>query len=293
MGAEIIMGGGADQPIERRIHLSYGRFTPNERRLADLVLEFPGDLAAYSATELAELAGVSKATVSRFFRRLGFPTFEEARRVSRDAREAGSPVYLASSGADRSEGDENDIALFLRDETDAIARTLGRIDPESIGRIARAIVDARNVVVLGYRNSHHLAAYMRGLLAQMRRNVELVPNGGDTPGDRLAGLNGDDLVIVVGMRRRVAPLEKAMTALHGLGVPVVLITDPTARGLPALARETVVCETETRVLFDSYASAMAVIRLIAVSVVRLKGEVGRRHLESVEMLHEALGELES
>lgn len=42
-----------------------------ERRLAEFVLDFPGDLASYTGAELAELASVSKATVSRFVRRLG------------------------------------------------------------------------------------------------------------------------------------------------------------------------------------------------------------------------------
>src|SRR5215213_8390863 len=41
---------------------------PTERRLADLVLDFPGELASYSASELAGLANVSNATVSRFIR---------------------------------------------------------------------------------------------------------------------------------------------------------------------------------------------------------------------------------
>jgi DNA-binding MurR/RpiR family transcriptional regulator len=39
---------------------------PAERRLGDFVCDFPGELASYSGSELAQLAHVSKATVSRF-----------------------------------------------------------------------------------------------------------------------------------------------------------------------------------------------------------------------------------
>ena len=50
---------------------------PTERRLADLVLDFPGELASYTASELAALANVSNATVSRFIRRLGYENYDE------------------------------------------------------------------------------------------------------------------------------------------------------------------------------------------------------------------------
>ena len=44
-----------------RIRVHYQGLPPSERKLADLILDFPGDIAGYSATELADLAGVSNA----------------------------------------------------------------------------------------------------------------------------------------------------------------------------------------------------------------------------------------
>jgi DNA-binding MurR/RpiR family transcriptional regulator len=58
--------------LDKRIQESYDILPPAERRLGDLLLNFPGDIANYSATEQAELAGTSKAAATRFFRRLGY-----------------------------------------------------------------------------------------------------------------------------------------------------------------------------------------------------------------------------
>src|ERR687883_2068646 len=69
---------------------------PTERRLADLVLDFPGELASYTASELAALAHVSNATVSRFIRRLGYENYDEARRHAREEKGSGSPLFLAA-----------------------------------------------------------------------------------------------------------------------------------------------------------------------------------------------------
>ncbi|HLS42296.1 MAG TPA: MurR/RpiR family transcriptional regulator, partial [Paenalcaligenes sp.] len=70
---------------------------PAERRLGDFVCDFPGELASFSASELAELAHVSKATVTRFVKRLGYENYEEARRHARAERSTGSRFFLASS----------------------------------------------------------------------------------------------------------------------------------------------------------------------------------------------------
>ena len=56
-----------------------------ERQLADFVLEFPGELASYAGNELAQLAGVSPSTVSRFIRRIGYANYEDARKQVRGA----------------------------------------------------------------------------------------------------------------------------------------------------------------------------------------------------------------
>jgi len=277
--------------LEKRVHEAYGQMPPAERKLADLVLQFPGDLAAYSATELATLAGVSKAAATRFFRRIGFSSFDEARRLSREARDSGSPIYLASSDKSGASG-RTDLEAFLQDEVQALQRTLRQIDNDCMARIGRRIAGARRVVVMGYRNSYYLAGYLRGLLVQMRQDVQLFPGPGEAPGDHLAELGPEDLLILIAMRRRRVQIPRIMQSMHDLGVPIVLITDPTARGLPALAQETLICETATSFLFDTYAPSQSVLRLLAVEVSRQLGETGRTRLQAIENLHDDLHELE-
>lgn len=83
-----------------RVRSQLGELHPAERRLADLVCEFPGEMAGYSASELAALAEVSNATVTRFVRRLGYPSFAEARRHAREESRTGSRLFLERSRID-------------------------------------------------------------------------------------------------------------------------------------------------------------------------------------------------
>ena len=67
-----------------RVRESLPDLYPAERRLGEFLCDFPGEIASYNAQELAKLAKVSKATVSRFVRRLGFDNYEQARRSSKE-----------------------------------------------------------------------------------------------------------------------------------------------------------------------------------------------------------------
>src|SRR5690349_16078146 len=93
----------APHSLSGRIRACHEELSPTDRRLADLILEYPGDIASYSASELARIAGVSNAAVSRFVQRLGFRNYEELRVMAREARSWGSPLYLLDHGvgADR------------------------------------------------------------------------------------------------------------------------------------------------------------------------------------------------
>ena len=51
--------------LESRLREHYDALPTSERKIADLMLDFPSEVAAYSGTELAGLAGSSKAAVTR------------------------------------------------------------------------------------------------------------------------------------------------------------------------------------------------------------------------------------
>ena len=72
-----------------RIRTALADLQPAERRLGTFLLDFPGDMASYDAQELARLSDVSKATVSRFIRKIGYDSYDAARRAVR-------PRWMAS-----------------------------------------------------------------------------------------------------------------------------------------------------------------------------------------------------
>src|ERR1035437_9386487 len=78
--------------LRERIQAQYEALSAVDRKLADVVLAHEKDALTYSATELAALADVSKASTARFFKRLGFADFQAFRQHQRQGAPQPSPL---------------------------------------------------------------------------------------------------------------------------------------------------------------------------------------------------------
>jgi DNA-binding MurR/RpiR family transcriptional regulator len=274
--------------LESLVRAAYEDLPGSERKLADLILAAPGEVAGYSATELAGLAGTSKAAATRFFKRLGFKHFSEARQRARARQDWGSPLYLDRAPAETIDPAREVARAYLDDEVRVLRESLGQLDPAEIDAAAGRIASARRVWVIGFRNSHFIAGYGRWQFIQFRPDVHLLPRTGETLAEQLANVGPQDIVVLVGVRRRIAGFRRILETCADQGADIVYVTDPTARGESARATWTFVCIVESGYLFDSYAGPMSLLRLLAISAYRKIGRVGHDHLEAIERLHEQL-----
>jgi DNA-binding MurR/RpiR family transcriptional regulator len=283
--------GPEHRTLEKRIHAYYEALPASERALADLILEFPGDILFYSATALSERAGVSKATVTRLVQRLEYEDYREMQREVREAQETGAPIYLNTSAITPArEGDS--LQRHLERDLMNLRQTFEGLNPADLDDIAQRVINAGRIWVLGFRNSHFFAAYVRRQLIQVRPDVVLLPAAGQVMMEDLAGAGPEDLVIAVGLRRRVTQLRRAMEVLNGLGVPIAYVTDRVAVATKKLATWTIACQTRGTSLFDSYVGVISVLNYLCTEVVALSGESGRVRLGRIEDLMELMDEID-
>lgn len=274
--------------VELRIHEHYEDLSDSERKLAETVLRLPGDLGSRSVTELAILAGVSKASGTRFFQKLGYSSYEEARKQSRDRQNWGSPLYLEN----KSSSHHVELKEYISEEVELLKHSLGQLNYTELHDAALAIIAAKRIWIAGFRNSHFLAAYLRWQIIQFRGDVYTLPAAGETVGEYTADFTKSDLVIGIGLRRRLRQLTQIMEQAETCQTKRLLITDNTARRIPALAHWCFKVETRSPLVFDTATASLSLLRLIAVTAFLHSGKPGRAHMERVERQHELLGELE-
>ncbi|APW39616.1 RpiR family transcriptional regulator [Rhodoferax koreense] len=277
--------------LEVRIREIYDALTDNETRLADVILAAPGEVATHTAAELSALAGISPATTTRFFRRLGYTSHEMARRQARDAQRAGSPLYLHRLQPKATEMDKL-VQAHLENEAANLANSYRALDLKALPVIARKMAGARRLAFLGYRHSQPIAASMYRNLIEVRGDLHLLPAPGDTLAEWLGHYGPQDMVVCIGLRRRVPQLASAMEALAGMGVPMLYISDVMVGKPGKFAKWIIRCHTQGLMMFDSNAAVSAITNLLYSMVAKEIADSRSSHLEKVELMHEVLGELE-
>ncbi|CAN5349778.1 MurR/RpiR family transcriptional regulator HpxU [soil metagenome] len=324
------MGLTAAAPIGQRIDESYGDLSPQEQRAADFILDHLADLAVYNASELARLSGVSKATVSRLFRSLGFTDAQEVRNHARALRSQGvpiggislggaSPAGTSGRGIPRGGAAQGDVPSgepaagdgpAEGDTLSAVTRTsaalAAHVEQElsnirtamlavTDGRLASAatlIAGARRVVVIGLRNSYPVALHLRQQLVQGLEDVRLAPQPAQSIGEELAGLGPRDVVVVVGFRRRPSGFTGVVDAVRHRNVPLVLIADSSAARFADHVTVWLDCPVDGVSALDSYAAANSLVALLASETLGVAARGSRSRISSINRLYGDLQELE-
>jgi DNA-binding MurR/RpiR family transcriptional regulator len=268
--------------LERRVRERYADLSPQEARAADLLLERMSELAAYRATELADLAGVSKATMSRLVRRLGYEDFEDLREHLREQRGRGLPVAVTPPAG---------LTSRLQRETEHLQRAYAALDEAALEDAATALARARRVLVVGRRSSHSVAAELRRNLAQERPGVTLAPSPGQSLAEDLVGTGADDVVVVVSFRRHPAGTAATVERLVDDGVPVLLLADPTLRRLASGVRWWIECPVGYEGAFDSHAVPMSLVAALS-DLVLARTTPGPARIAEIDAAYTELGELD-
>jgi len=267
-----------------RIRSALGDLQPAERRLGTFLLDFPGDLASYDAQEVARLAGVSKATVSRFIRKLGYDTYEAARHAVRDEASAGSRLYLGHGDPDAV---EDVLGFGMSEEMENLAWTFQRIAPEELDRLAGRLLAARKVWIVGHRISHAFAIYLRWQLVKVVPEVAVIPKDGESMGEYLANMQDADVVLVVALRRRMKGIDALLRVVEEIGAARVVISDESMPPDPALNWH-FRCRISTATPQFNHAAVLALCHQIVVRTTLKAGADGRGRLRRVDELNEAL-----
>lgn len=277
--------------IGQRITAQFDALSAQEQRVASFILDHFDDLAVYSAADLARLTGVSKSTVSRLFKRLGFESYRSVKDHARQLRNLGVPLVIDANAMQDEAGAP--FQRHLQREQDNLQRCLNGIAADQFTGLVERLASARHVVVIGFRNSYPLALHFRQQLIQARSQVRVVPQPNQSLAEEIVDLNEQDVVVLFGFRRRPAAFAALVNALEHSPAKVALIADPTAVNFASQVNWLMEAPLESLSAFDSYATANSLICLLANGVLHRRLGDGRERISAISDIYADLSELES
>jgi DNA-binding MurR/RpiR family transcriptional regulator len=278
------------KPIEARILDAYELFSPSERKFAEVILEHQKDFYSFTTTELAQQAGVSKATAARFFKKLGYRTYHEAKRQMRALKNWGSPIH-GFNEFDQAAAADPLAKQHMDTDIANITKTFQSLKDEDVARTIQLLRGAEKIWILGLRNGYAFATYLRTEIGLYKNDVRLLPHGGLSFGEEFASMTPRDALVAIAFRRRPRALRKLLIEARNLGVPVILVTDVSASESAKQADIVFRCQCRNPSLSDSYTSVTSLLNYLVSATAFSLGDEARERLERIDDLHGRLDDL--
>ncbi|MEV6212431.1 MurR/RpiR family transcriptional regulator [Kitasatospora sp. NPDC051914] len=279
---------GTVGPSARLLQLFEGhRLTPTQRRIAHSLVRHATEAPFMSSVEVAELAGVSQPSVTRFAVALGYDGYPALRKQLRELG-AGEAAPAAETLADAVRNEHQQAVLAEIEHLRHLADLLA--DPEPIVRAARVLAASRPLPVLGLRAASAQAHGFAYFAAKVHPDVRLLDEGGSMLADRIeqAAAAGATALACFALPRYPRELMDALITARGCGLTVVTVADSAFAPVAKLSDVMLPAAVGTGLVFDTACAPMMLGRVLLQTMCdELPGAEAR--LEAIEQSAAARG----
>ncbi len=257
---------------ERVVGLFDGvRLTPTQRRIAHCLVQHAPAIGYLSAAEVAELAGVSQPSVTRFAVALG----PALRRRLRELTAAAPGPTTAG----------NELQQAVRAEIGNLDRLAGQLaDRERIAETGRLLAASRPLPVLGLRSAAPLAAYFAYFAAKVHPDVRVLDDGGSLLTDRLeqAAEAGARALLAFVLPRYPRETLEALREARAARLTVVAITDSPVSPATEHADVVLPAAVGAQLVFDLHTAPMTLAMVLLQAICDAAPAETQRRLEAFE-----------
>ncbi|MER5648922.1 MurR/RpiR family transcriptional regulator [Streptosporangium sp. NPDC002524] len=267
------MGDGLDRLLEGR------RLSPVQRRIARYLGDHLSEAVFLSSVELAERAGVSQPSVTRFAVVLGFAGYPELRQALR-------PLVVGGRKPSRA----NDLQTAIDVEIDNLRSVRDTLsDPSDLSELGAGLAGSEPLPVLGLRVSSGLATTFAYFARRIHPDVRLLTHGGSELADGLyaARRAGAGWLVAVLLPRYPAEAVQALRGARDLGLRTAVITD--RRDVPFAADVVLAAPVGERLVFDSHAAPLALAMVLVEAMADAAPLRTQARLEEYERMTDQAG----
>lgn len=227
-------------------------------------------------------AGVSKASVTRFVRRLGYTNFHDFFRALR-AEVAqnfdGGPNERYPATLDKREQTLSDcLHLHVTESVSNLQRTLEQVEPEHFDAIVKLLSDpARPLYLMGIATGGAILSYFALLLKYFRNQVILLDGDTATLAHRLVDVDKRCVLLTLAIDRNSTTVRAVMRHFGKLGCETILITNRRSSIFLQHTRYPLFISAEGTSIFRTRSSALVLLEsLLSAIAVTQKHTIDRR-----------------
>lgn len=202
------------------------RLKPQERAVAEYLLEQPEKAVLASTSEIAAATGTSDATVVRTARSLGYSGLRELKRVlMAEVADPRDPVRVLEGRLARSETALGRVLdQVLADAATLLERVPDELDERSWQQAVDLLDGAEKVWLYGFGPAGLVAEYQALALSRLQRRAHAVTQTGFRMADSLMSIGRGDTVLIYAPLRRFHEIDVLVAHARKVGASVILVT---------------------------------------------------------------------
>ncbi|MDR0670778.1 MAG: MurR/RpiR family transcriptional regulator [Oscillospiraceae bacterium] len=275
----------ADTGLLERIVAGERGFSRGQRLIADFIRQHYDRAAFMTASRLGKVVGVSESTVVRFAVELGYDGYPSMQRALQGMiRNRLTAVQRLEVAQDRL-GRGDMLRGVIQSDIENLRATLEELDREAFSASVEAILQARQVYILGVRSSAALASFLSFYLHLLCGNVCLVsPSSVSDIFEQVLRVGPEDLVIGFSFPRYSRRTVRAMRYAHDRGATLVAITDSKLSPLIEVATYTLLTHSDMISFVDSLVSPLSLINALVVEIGMRKQQEAAQTFDALERI---------
>lgn len=255
----------AQSPLGQQVVARLREGSRSQRSLSDFVLRDPVFVATHGIEDVSRASGISASTISRYVRDLGIDSYAAFRAdVAARVHALIAPVTKLESrlaeGKTAPSAAESSLAS-ARAHLDGLA---DHTTAEALRHASRMLREARQVWVMGFGLSAHLAAILAlGLQPYRDGIVNVVQYGGtEVAAGRLMSAGAGDVVVAISFPRYSSDVTDLAKVVRAMGARLIGLTDSPAAPLAQTCDHLLLAPAQHPVLSSSCLPGLALIEAL-------------------------------
>ena len=195
----------------------------SDHKILGYLMEHEREIQAVTAGDLSERLGISTATISRFWTKMGFKNLKELKQELYRSQEA-TPYSRMNAALNLWKESGISPEVLLERLTAQIERTFQVVSPEQLDQAAKMLAGAKRVYCFAPDVSAGLGRILEYRL--LRLGIRLIPlPGGSQLYDAMVNLTEGDLVLLFGYSRLLTEVQVLLAYEKEAGYQTILFTD--------------------------------------------------------------------
>lgn len=262
-----------------------------QRRLGHYLQNDASALLLSNVNDLAQAVGVSKSTVVRFAKTLGYKGFPEFKReMQREMRHKLRAADRMEQTFTEIGDDKNIVAKLIKRDVQLLQETLRSASLPDFHKAVEIIWHARKVFIIGLNASMALAYLLHFRLARVKKDSRWIfMTGGSSLLEQLAFMEPGDALIAIDFLEVPREVQTALQHAKKVGTPILGITDFPSSSIAKAANVCLFAKRGLHTSVNSLTPAFSLVNALAIAVGWAKKSDSIKALTDLDRLLEERG----